>query len=285
MINLWNPEHLTLGIGLITALLLGMVHGITPDEHTWPITFSYAIGSYSSKGGLKAGFLFSAAFTLQRAIASELAYLALAGFLFKPSQENLIYMIVGLVMFVSGYYILYRKKAFHLIPWLEKWLPHNSESKANVPAKMALVHGFVAGWGTGAFATIIYTVIAPAMPSPWLGFLPGVVFGLGTMIMQMLIGAFFGLWIEKHHLGERAKAFVGRSVAGNTLFYGGVLFTIVGLLGLIKPSLTEWSINTGIRVHNLDTINIGLVLVLFTVAGAGGISLVRALRKVRRQST
>jgi len=35
-----------------------MVHGITPDEHTWPITFNYAIGSYSIRGGLKAGLCF-----------------------------------------------------------------------------------------------------------------------------------------------------------------------------------------------------------------------------------
>lgn len=283
MLNLWDPQHLSLGIGLITALLLGIIHGITPDEHTWPITFSYAIGSYSSKGGMKAGFFFSLAFTLQRAIASELGYLALANFLLVPSQENIVYIVVGVVMFISGYYILYRRKAFHLLPWVDKLLPH-TESGQTVPVKLALVHGFIAGWGTGAFATMIYTVIAPAMPSPWLGFLPGVLFGLGTMIMQVLIGAFFGHWIARHNLGEQAKAFVGRSVAGNTLFFGGVLFAIVGALGLMVPSLTEWSINTGIRVHNLDTINVGLVLVLLTVGGAGGASLVRALRKVRSQS-
>ncbi|HVB64913.1 MAG TPA: DUF2946 family protein, partial [Nitrolancea sp.] len=47
-INLWNPTHISLGIDLLTALLLGMLHGVTPDEHTWPITFSYAVGSYST---------------------------------------------------------------------------------------------------------------------------------------------------------------------------------------------------------------------------------------------
>ena len=38
-INIWNPAHIggVLSI-IILALLLGMIHGITPDEHTWPIT-------------------------------------------------------------------------------------------------------------------------------------------------------------------------------------------------------------------------------------------------------
>jgi len=65
----------------VTAFLLGMVHGITPDEHTWPITLSYAVGGYSSRAGMRNALIFSLAFTLQRALASELAYLALARFL------------------------------------------------------------------------------------------------------------------------------------------------------------------------------------------------------------
>lgn len=35
------------------------VHGILPDEHTWLITFSYAIGGASGKEGMKAGLYFS----------------------------------------------------------------------------------------------------------------------------------------------------------------------------------------------------------------------------------
>jgi ABC-type nickel/cobalt efflux system permease component RcnA len=48
VINLWDPVHVTGLAVFITALVLGVIHGITPDEHTWPITFSYAIGSYST---------------------------------------------------------------------------------------------------------------------------------------------------------------------------------------------------------------------------------------------
>ncbi len=281
MLNLWNPDHLSLTVGLVTALLLGMVHGITPDEHTWPITFSYSIGSYSTRGGMLAGLVFSTGFTLQRAIASELAFLALAGFLMHTAAENIVYIIVGLVMALSGYYILHRGHAIHLIPWLEKLLPHTDETKP-VPLKLAFVHGVIAGWGTGAFATIIYTVISPSMPSAWVGFVPGVLFGIGTLLMQIIIGASFGWWMQRRNLSASSKAFIGQFVSGNTLLYGGALFMLAGILGLVVPSISDWSVKTGIKVHNLHSINVGLILVVLVVAGVGGVSMWLALRKVRR---
>jgi hypothetical protein len=63
---------------LAYSFLFGLFHGILPDEHTWPITFSYAVASASGKEGMKTGLYFSAAFTIQRMLISELAYLALA---------------------------------------------------------------------------------------------------------------------------------------------------------------------------------------------------------------
>lgn len=70
-IDLWSPTHATFGLGLATAFLLGIVHGVTPDEHTWPITFSYAIGSHSTWRGMRAGLIFSFAFAVQQALASS----------------------------------------------------------------------------------------------------------------------------------------------------------------------------------------------------------------------
>lgn len=266
------------------VFLMGIVHGITPDEHTWPITFSYSIGSYSTRGGMRAGLFFSLAFTLQRAIASELAYFALAGFLMRPGAEQIVYVIVGVVMLLSGYFILYRNKTLHLFPWLERLTPSLPTDKEVVPIKLALIHGFIAGWGTGAFATIIYTVISPRMPSAWVAFLPGLLYGLGTLVMQIVIGAVFGRWIESRKLGEKAKAFIGRFVAGNTLLIGGILFAVAGVIELIDPKLADWSLPTGLHIYNLDSINIALLLIVFVVGGAGGYSIWRAMRQVRKVS-
>ncbi len=283
--NFWyNPHHLTWTLDLIMVFFMGIIHGITPDEHTWPITFSYSIGSYSTRGGMRAGLFFSVAFMLQRAIASELAYFALAGFLMRPGAEQTVYVIVGLVMFISGYFILYRRKTLHLLPWLERLTPALPTDMEAVPVKLALVHGFVAGWGTGAFATIIYTVISPTMPSPWIAFLPGLLYGLGTMLMQIVIGAMFGRWIEKRDLSDHAKSFIGRFVAGNTLFIGGILFTLAGAAELVNPKIAQWAIPTGLHVYNLDSVNVALLLIIFVVGGAGGSAMWRAVKKVHSQT-
>ena len=97
-VNLWNPQNVDLISALIISYLLGIVHGITPDEHTWPITFSYSVGSYSTRKGMKAGLIFSSGFTLQRAVLSEVAFFALAGLFMTALAFGITYIIVGIAM-------------------------------------------------------------------------------------------------------------------------------------------------------------------------------------------
>src|SRR4030042_5262321 len=197
------------------SLLFGLLHGVLPDEHTWPITFSYAIGSGSGREGMKAGLFFSAAFTVQRALLSEAAYLALAPFLLSPTINGVVYLVVGLAMTVAGALVLRQ----NLYPHFHLLGHHHEEAKeiettrqvltrqhtepagptATLPVKWTLIHGFLAGFGFGGFSLFVNTVAAPAMRSPWLGFLPGLVYGLGTMIMLVVIG-FFGASMRWSHL-------------------------------------------------------------------------------------
>ena len=282
---------------LVTALLLGILHGITPDEHTWPITVSYAIGAASGRRGLEAGLLFSAAFTLQRAIASELAYLALAPILASGELNAVIDLLVGMVMAVSGAYILRLGRELHLTEWFEELLhrafrlgPQDGtagilEPGAGrpIPLRMTLVHGFVAGWGTGAFAIIIYTVLAPAMPNAAVAFLPGLLFGIGTMLVQAAAGAAIGAWMRTRGFGEQAMNYVSRAVAGNTLLYGGMLFAAWGFVSLAFPGVADTldrGIPTGLAIPNLDSVNAGLILVAFIVAVIAAGSFVRAVRRL-----
>jgi MFS family permease len=285
-LNFWHdPHHIFWAIDLITVLLMGMIHGITPDEHTWPITFSYSIGSYSTRGGMRAGLFFSLAFTLQRAIASELAYFALVRFFTQSGAEQVVYMIVGLVMLLSGYFIMFKKKTLHLFPWIEKLAPSLKKEGEPVPVKLALIHGFIAGWGTGAFATIIYTVISPNMPNAWVAFLPGLLYGIGTMIMQILIGGMFGRWIERQNLDSKAKSYIGEFVSANTLLFGGILFVILGMVELMFPKVSDWGVSTGLPIFNLDSINVALLLTIFIVGGVGGFSIFKAIRKVKNEDS
>jgi hypothetical protein len=234
---------------LMYSFLFGLLHGILPDEHTWPITFSYAIGGASGKEGMKAGLYFSAAFTLQRMLISELAYLALAPFLLSPMINGAVYMVVGVAMSVAGAIVLRQNRYLHLhllghhhedtqeIETTSKVLARHHEQPAGPaatpPARWTLVHGFIAGFGFGGFALFVNTVAAPAMSSAWLGFLPGLVYGLGTMMMLVLVGGLFGASLRwTRALTEQEIKRIGAQTGGRTLFFGGLLF---GLAGAVTP--------------------------------------------------
>jgi hypothetical protein len=236
---------------IIYSFLFGLLHGILPDEHTWPITFSYAIGGASGRDGMKAGLFFSAAFTLQRTLLSEVAYLALAPFLLSPTINGIVYIIVGLAMSAAGAIVLRQNRYihFHLLGHhheearemgtsLSVLSKHHDESTVPVsappPAKWTILHGFIAGFGFGGFSLFVNTVAAPAMQSPWLGFLPGLVFGLGTMIMLVLIGFLFGASLRwTHLLSEQEIKQIGSQTGGRTLFFGGLLFALFGVATLL----------------------------------------------------
>lgn len=291
-INIYNPGHVVGWLAIIGfALLLGIIHGITPDEHTWPITFSYAIGSYSTRRGLRAGLIFSLAFTIQRAIASELAYLGLSQLYSFESLNNIVYIIVGALMAVAGFFIIRRQSILHLdLPFLRKHhLPDNQSTEwLNDPKPwMPAVHGFVAGWGFGGFALILYTVLAPATHSATLAWIPGALFGIGTMLVQMIFGGLFGYISTKKGLDQQAIRRVALKTAGNTLTYGGVAFIVAGVLSAAFPSLTNAGISTGIKVHNLGHIGLPFILVIISVAIIGiGTMLIKTrqeIAKSRRQ--
>jgi sulfite exporter TauE/SafE len=223
---------------------------VLPDEHTWPITFSYAIGGASGKAGLRASLFFSLAFTAQRALLSEVAYLALAPFLLSPTVNGFVFAVVGLAMAAAGAIILRRNRYSHF----HALGHHHAEARemetgASVlgrthraaaepkssppPTEWTLIHGFIAGFGFEGFSIFINTIAAPAMGSAWLGFLPGLVFGLGTTLTLLLIGYLFGASLRwTRRLSESEIRRIGAQTGGRTLFFGGLLFAIAGGVAL-----------------------------------------------------
>jgi hypothetical protein len=282
-INLWEPNHVTFTVDLLTALLLGLVHGVTPDEHTWPITFSYAIGSYSTKRGLRAGLTFSLAFTVQQALASELAYLGLAHWFTFERLDEIVYLIVGIVMVAAGLFIMGRGVLPHLhLPGWARGEGGDGEPRELKPW-MPAVHGFIAGWGLDAFSVIIYTTLAPAMPSAATGWLPGLVFGIGTLCVQGAAGAAFGSWAARRGLPPEAIRSISLTTAARTLSWGGCAFILFGLLALAFPGIADFGIATTLRVHNLDTLGLPFLLVVFSVVGVGLTTFVSATQAWRRR--
>ena len=259
-----------------------MLHGVTPDEHTWSITFSYAIGSYSSRKGMKAGFTFSAGFTLQRAFLTTIGFLGFAAIYKTYNLDGPVYVIVGIAMLIAGAYILNKKRYMHL-PFdllLHKNIHSDRQNRVpkyesdvyatkDVPLKMAAVHGLIAGFGFGAYATILVFVLTPQLPNLLYAPLPGLFFGIGTTIMQIIFGAIFANLVKFKNIDEKHALAIGRKTSGRTLYYGGMLFAIIGLLIILFPVIDKIAISTGNPIPNLDSIGIATLLVFGTVGVFG----------------
>lgn len=271
------PSGLQLSVILLIAFILGILHGITPDEHTWPITFSYAVGSYSTSKGMKSGLIFSSGFTIQRAILTTLGFLGLAAIYKVYNLDGPVYVIVGIAMAVAGAYILNKKIDLHLpIDRLLERSGHSHHSYKSERVQMhdvspntAFVHGLIAGWGFGAYATIITFILAPQVPGLIYAPLVGLFFGLGTMLMQITFGAIFAGIARLRKLTEEQVKYVGRKTAGRALYYGGMVFAIIGLLIIAFPAIDSFAISTGNPIPNLDSIGVATMLVLSVVGVLG----------------
>ncbi|MDE3070536.1 MAG: hypothetical protein KGJ43_07385 [Acidobacteriota bacterium] len=279
------PHAPSVWVALLAAFVLGVVHGVTPDEHTWPITFSYAVGSFSARRGMRAALAFSLAFTFQRALLSELAFLGLLALGPGTEWNAIIYAAVGAAMVLAGFFVLRLRCTVHAHLWppriaICRQEPGESGLRTRAPsARMAVVHGFIAGFGFGAFALVIVTVLAPAMPSAALGWAPGALFGLGTTVVLAGAGAAIGALIRRRRLSEELAQEVAQEGAGWTLLVGGALFGAAGLGGLIDPAILSSGISTGIHVYNLDRLGVPTALIAAVLAVAI-VSMARALRRL-----
>ncbi len=298
---LFNGTAVTaLSIPTILAIgfILGLLHGATPDEHTWPITFSYSIGSYSSRGGARAGLTFSAGFTVQRAILAALGFLGLAAVYARYNLDGYVYLAVGFVMLMAGWYLL-RGSDIHLPldDALERLFgrffrghrhhtytagspPPAEAAVGAVPLRMALFHGFVAGWGVGGFAVILIFVLAPQMPNVGWAALTGAMFGLGTMVMQIVTGILFARLARIKKLRADQVQTLARRTAARTLYLGGAAFMVVGAIVAAFPWLQNYYLSTGTSIPNLNQVGYATVLVVLVVGVIGGTSLWKAYREV-----
>jgi hypothetical protein len=134
-----------------------------------------------------------------------------------------------------------------------------------VPLRLTFIHGLIAGFGFGAFALILYTAIVPAMPNIWVAWLPGFLFGIGTMAMQIIFGAAIGSWLRKRKYSENQISYIARKTSGRMLAYGGLVFLAAGIILFFFPSLYNYNIITPLKVHNLHSLGVGFFLVVIVV--------------------
>jgi hypothetical protein len=149
-----------------------------------------------------------------------------------------------------------------------------------IPLRMAIVHGFVAGWGLGGYATILVFMLAPQMPNVGWAALVGTAFGLGTMVMQMITGALFARLARLKKVSLDGMKRIGRSTAARTMYIGGLAFVVVGAVVAVAPWLNRYAVSTGSSIPNLDSLGYATALIVIVVGVIGGTSLYKAYREV-----
>jgi hypothetical protein len=106
---------------------------------------------------------------------------------------------------------------------------------------------------------------------------------LGTLCVQAAAGAAFGAWAVRRGLPQEAIRNIALTTAARTLTWGGLAFVLFGLFGLAFPGIADVAVRTPLPVHNLDTLGLPFLLLVFAVLGVGVTSFVSATQAWRRR--
>ncbi|MGC9153114.1 MAG: hypothetical protein ACP5GY_05200 [Vulcanisaeta sp.] len=158
---------------LLAVLIVGVIHGLKPDEHTWPITVSYGLMQRSIKGVAAAVSVFAGALTLVWTLMSALVG-ELMGLLNTSILDPYVDIIVGLTMIGVAAYLVFGKHRDH-------------HGVRTADYKLIWIHGLAAAFGGDFFIVLILTIAIVPMITTGLSFLVGFMFGFGSWVAQTII--------------------------------------------------------------------------------------------------
>ncbi len=160
---------------LLAVLIVGVIHGLKPDEHTWPITVSYGLMQRNVRGVITAVSVFASALTLVWTLMSALVG-ELMGLLNTSVLDPYVDIIVGLTMIggVAAYLVFGKHGGDH----------HDVKT---ADYRLIWIHGLAAAFGGDFFIVLILTIAIVPMITAGLSFLVGFMFGFGSWLAQTII--------------------------------------------------------------------------------------------------
>jgi len=181
----------------LAILIIGLIHGLKPDEHTWPITISYAMMQKNLYGAIKSTIVFALALTTiwtgLSALVGQIVNLGLGtNVIIDPEVD----IIVGLTMIAVALIYIFkseRKEGYKTSSAVDD---KKTVSEYSAPDyKLIWVHGTAAAFGGDFFVVLLISLsvstILPSFPT----FLVGLLFGLGSLFSQLavVVSAYNGL--------------------------------------------------------------------------------------------
>ncbi|MFP3203725.1 MAG: hypothetical protein RXR43_16410 [Sulfolobus sp.] len=198
----------------LAVFIIGVIHGLKPDEHTWPITVSYGLMQSSIRRALLSTAVFAGALTIVWASLSALTSEVLP-FFSSHDLDPYVDMVVGVTMISVALFILsFGKKG----------------KVESADYRVIWIHGLAAAFG-GDFIIVLVltTLLIPVIPSN-LGFMIGLLFGIGSFISQSVVVVFVYKGVLKV-----SKDFTIMEKAGKlALLMLGVFMIFLGVYSLLS---------------------------------------------------
>ena len=158
---------------LLAVLIVGIIHGLKPDEHTWPITVSYGLMQRNVQGVITAVSVFAGALTLVWTLMSALVG-ELMSLLNTSVLDPYVDIIVGLTMIGVAAYLVFGKH-------------EDGHDVKTADYRLIWIHGLAAAFGGDFFIVLILTVAIAPVITTGLSFLVGFMFGFGSWLAQTII--------------------------------------------------------------------------------------------------
>jgi hypothetical protein len=158
----------------LAIFIIGIVHGLKPDEHTWPITVSYGIMQRNVRGAMASTGVFAGALTLVWTSLSALTG-QLLSFFQDYDLDPIVDVIVGLTMIGVAAVFLFKDKG------------KATDKGDNPDYKLIWIHGLAAAFGGDFIVVLLLTVALSTLVSVNLTFLIGLLFGIGSWMAQSVV--------------------------------------------------------------------------------------------------
>jgi len=158
----------------LAIFIIGIVHGLKPDEHTWPITVSYGIMQRNVRGAIASTGVFAGALTLVWTSLSALTG-QLLSFFQDYDLDPIVDVIVGLTMIGVAAVFLVKDKG------------KAADKGDNPDYKLIWIHGLAAAFGGDFIVVLLLTVALSTIVSVNLTFLIGLLFGIGSWMAQSVV--------------------------------------------------------------------------------------------------
>ncbi|MEM0174159.1 MAG: hypothetical protein QXV69_02015 [Sulfolobaceae archaeon] len=207
----------------MALLVIGIIHGLKPDEHTWPITISYALMQKNIYGAVKSTVVFALAlttiWTALSALVGEVINLGLATGVLDPEVD----IIVGLTMIGVAILYLLRSKS--------KEDPEGVKSSAP-DYKLIWIHGVAAAFGGDFFVVLLLSVSITTLLPSFPTFLVGLLFGLGSLASQLVVVLLAYSGLVKSIKSPQTLVNVGKL----SLLFLGIFMIVLGIFSYLIPS-------------------------------------------------